>query len=751
MFLIVLAGLLLTVGSVHADESKVIDLAELPGAVLKLNVPITVPAAANSYAEEDTQLAATVILSKEAKEQALPTILITTAYRHEFLSVLAVAFLTSGYNVVCVDVRGTGSSADGWEMLDLIEQYDLAYLVDSWIPSQPWSDGRIGMYGPSYMGITQMQTAGLIEQDASGNPVHLKAIFPLVPMADAYRDVVGHGGNLDIEFILMWVSMTDMLALMPPSTLLGSGGLPDVADMQDSLDIWLEHLYQTPVMLSYIMDADHRLDSFWYDQKSPMIYWPQKPSGGWGFAEGSNILPRSLPAFIVGGWFDIFTNGTLNTYAYGLQDHKAADKALLIGEWYHLGGSFGMGLPCIDTGNLALRWFDWKIKGEGESFMGDFPVILRVMGEKRWRAEKAWPLPPSRTDNRTYYLSKVKPSAITGDSYSNSDDTSQYSLVSELTVADISGDDPVLKHSVYNLHGLTSRSAVRWLAGAPAIMSQASKLLMGQDVDYLMPWEDERMDEWDVPTFTTEELQDDLEIVGPLHLKFWARTEFTGQAASLWYVNWLINSMFGFDSNLLVECMQDRDVQWVAELTDVFPNGRARNVSSGWMRASHRPWSSRDEHLSDPAYDPFDPFYDKGDRNPAYINAGELYEYDLELWPTCNVFKAGHRIRLSLSGSDFPHLIPLLTPSENTILIDAEHPARLEFTSANTADENITWKWIGPAGNQLDPTLNTYLKEHVDESRELVAEEVGDGEAAGASALLWADDDDSRCFIAISH
>ena len=79
-----------------------------------------------------------------------------------------------------------------------------------------------------------------------------------------------------------------------------------------------------------------------------------------------------------------------------------------------------------------------------------------------------------------------------------------------------------------------------------------------------------------------------------------------------------------------------------------------------------------------------------------------LYQYVIEIWPATNVFKKGHRIRLTISGSDFPHLFPILRPSKNTIVIDETHQAKLDFKVANKTGEGTQWKWInGNVGDYL--------------------------------------------------
>jgi uncharacterized protein len=687
-------------------------------AKIDLNVRVTVPLSANPYSEGDTDLWATVI--RPSGSEKLPTIVVATPYRREIMMMLYVPLVSSRYNLMAIDIRGTGSSSGKWTSFDLVEQYDMKYLVDTFIPTRVWSDGKVGMIGPSYMGIIQLLTGGLVDNDPkTGEPVHLKALFPLVPMADTYRDIVMHGGNCDMLFIPLWLGMVDLMGILPSMLNLGVDGKWTDEDLKQAQAMWTEHLNNIPTTIGWIMDANNLKRGPFYDKKSTMIYWPVKPNGGWGFSEGDRVMSSKLPVFGVGGWFDIFTRGTTNMYQYGLSKHATSDKRMIIGEYYHLGGSMGMGLNSIMGGKLPARWFDWKIKKKADPFLEDFPVMLYVMGDNKWRAEKSWPLPESRLDHKTLYLNKHTPSSISGDWYT---DEPWYVLIKNYTdnnyglseYQDTSGDNPVLRHNPLDLHGLVSRSSTRWLMGMEAIIADISKFYLGKNIDSSMWYDDERSDEKDCLTFTTEPLSEDVNITGPIALTFWAKTRFADPLTQS-VINGLIDtikSTLGITDNLLLDGMNKRDVQWVAELNDVFPNGRARNITSGWLSAWHRqydpsgrttsytdgPWywpTKVVEHPQDPAYTPFDPFYMGPDRSPMTINDGEVYQYTVELWPTCNTFKAGHRMRLSISASDFPHLLPIIQPSENTIMIDSRHTAKIDFTVTNDSNEGDSWEWIG--------------------------------------------------------
>ncbi len=712
---IVMAGQLVSdVEDILQERINALNISNLK---IDLNTRITIPAREEM---PSVDLFATVI-RHEGKQ--LPTITIITPYRREQMIVLYLSLLSHDYNLLAVDVRGTGSSNGDWVSFDPQEHMDAAYIIDEFIPSQFWSDGRVGTIGPSYMGISQLLAAGHLKTDASGYPIHLKALFPLVTMSDVFGDVALQGGNFNLEFIVAWLGGIDLLGILPPLIGLGEEKpfYPSLEDIQEAVEIWQEHLANIPVTIGWIMDEDNLRKNSFYDARSAMLYWPDKPEGGWVFDDtypeglGTTVISEKLPTFLTGGWFDLFTRGTLNYYRYGLKNHDTSDKALIIGPWYHIDGSLGLGINALMLGDLPARWFNWKIKGLFDPFMNDFPVVLYVMGENRWRAEKSWPLPESRLENRHYYLSKKKASLIMGDWFGIANAINNYKLVKSIDNSDyytkflwfnIPRINPVLVHRPEILHGMISRSSTRWIAGVPAFVTQASKALLNKDIDKYMPWEDERLDELGVLTFTSETLSEDIEIVGPLTLRFWAKSKFNRPLAqaSIDIIIAMIEGITNTDSNTFLELINTKSVQWIVELNDVFPNGRARNITSGWQSAHCRPYDESNPLEIDPEYTPFDPFYDRPFRSPDLISEDQVYPYIIELWPTDNIFKKGHRIRISISASDFPHFLPFLRPSINTIVLDEDHRARLDFQICNNEDENITWKWID--------NINGYLLNH---------------------------------------
>jgi putative CocE/NonD family hydrolase len=341
-------------------------------------------------------------------EGEFPALIIQTPYNKDGAINLALGgaanyFVERGYVVVTVDVRGTGASQGTWDSFGPDEQRDGVDVV-KWARTQPWSSGKIGLYGPSYMAITQLTTA-------ARDPKGLKAIFPIVPMSDSYRDIVFSGGQINAGFIPFWLGLVTAGSLtpsVPPTDPL------DLIDwLQDTLTAMSSHLlgvpgFQVSTVLNGATGGDLAFDGPFWKTRSPL-----------------ELVDRiNVPAFVIGGHHDLFQRGEPLIYE---RLKRQVNARLLIGPWTHVQGSTGQGLPRDGVpalNSIALRWFDRYLYGM-DTHVEKIPRVTQfVYGKDRYRTQRDWPNP--KLDPKTRYLRNAdaggtgelspKPPATTEDS-----------------------------------------------------------------------------------------------------------------------------------------------------------------------------------------------------------------------------------------------------------------------------------------------------------------------------------------------
>jgi len=285
-----------------------------------------------------------------------------------------------GYAQLTVDARGTGTSGGTWCAFCTLEDQD-ATAIMNWAHAQSWSNGDTAMDGPSYMGIDQIFAA-------SGKPAGLKAIFPQVPAADVYRDVVASGGQIDVGFIPLWLGLVTATALIPPTT-------PSASTLTTFLsqvvgDAKSATTFTVPLMLQAILGDDPAYDGDFYYQRSPI-----------------NVVDRvDVPTFLVSGEYDLFQRGT--PLLFENLDNRNVPVKMVIGPWNHLQASGGTGFDKAGYGTLGemqLRWFDHYVKGIADPALDSdiAPITYYEQGPGDWRTTQHW-VGPDRTAG-TYYLS----------------------------------------------------------------------------------------------------------------------------------------------------------------------------------------------------------------------------------------------------------------------------------------------------------------------------------------------------------
>ena len=286
-----------------------------------------------------------------------------------------------GYIVVVQDVRGCCVSEGGFTPF-LHEAAD-GYDAIEWAARLPGANGRVGMYGFSYAGATQLMPATL-------RPPSLVTICPALTASQYYEGWTYNRGALALAFTMSWaVDLASREARKAKDDRAVGELSAAYASMQGWN--WFLPLADFPPLSgqygSYFRD--------WLAHPTYDDYWRR-----WSIDEDYSRL--TVPALHVGGWYDVFLSGTVKNYL-GMQSEAGSDVAragqkLLIGPWTHMPwapaslNSEGVEPGIID--DLQLRWFDHFLKGE-ETGVLDAPVTLFVMGAETWRDYPDWPPPGS--------------------------------------------------------------------------------------------------------------------------------------------------------------------------------------------------------------------------------------------------------------------------------------------------------------------------------------------------------------------
>lgn len=369
--------------------------------------------------------------SGRAIDQRFPVIVTITAYNKTLLGSAGglggadPSYLVKrGYVQLTVDARGTGSSEGSWTAFGARENADGGEIM-TWAHSadRPWSNGITGMSGPSYMGIAQLWAA-------AAQPPGLKAIFPQVPGADVYRDVVASGGQLDAGFIPLWLGLVTATGLVPPAVAATSP--------QSALTSLLDHLtgaatFTVPLLVNALGGGDPAYDGPFYTERSVI-----------------NVIDKvKVPAFFVSGEYDLFQRGTPLLFE-NLQQRGVPTK-LVVGPWDHLQASGGKGFEQAGYGTLAemqLRWFDHYLKGVADPALDSdvAPLTYYQQGTGDWTRSNQW----IRPDVQATSL-KLSGSSVTG------------GTAGALTTGAVTdGTSDVLPVPVA---GLCTRSTNQWTAG----------------------------------------------------------------------------------------------------------------------------------------------------------------------------------------------------------------------------------------------------------------------------------------------
>jgi putative CocE/NonD family hydrolase len=305
-----------------------------------------------------------------------------------------------GYMVVIQDVRGYWASEG--EFTPFLNEAEDGYDTIEWAARLPEANGRVGMYGFSYAGATQLMPATL-------RPPSLVTACPALTASQYYEGWTYNQGALALAFAMSWaVHMAGMEARRAKDD-------EAMASLQAAYANspgwnWYLPLAEFPPLTgkygSYFFD--------WLAHPTYDDYWRR-----WSIDEDYSRL--TIPALHIAGWYDVFLSGSVKNFvgmrsAGGSAAARAGQK-LVVGPWTHMPlaptslTSEGCGPGVVD--DFQLRWFDQFLRGEDTGVM-DAPVSLFVMGAEEWRDYPDWP-PPGSEPVRWFFHSDGRANSRFGD------------------------------------------------------------------------------------------------------------------------------------------------------------------------------------------------------------------------------------------------------------------------------------------------------------------------------------------------
>src|SRR4051794_13500523 len=314
-----------------------------------------------------------------------------------------------------------------------------------------------------------------------------------------------------------------------------------------------------------------------------------------------------VPTFVAGGWYDIFQRG--ETRLYNELPLPPGRKQLLMGPWYHITTGDGLGEPGappkLDV--LALAWFNRWVKGKRNGAESYGPVTVQQVGNNdHWETYRQYPR--RDVDYRRYYLSGGK----SGSAGSINDGT--------LSTSPQSGDGSDTMPA-NQANGVCTRATVQWTAAL---------VPPGQPCET-----DNRSQEATSLTYTTDSLKSPLHLSGPLSLTL------NGSTTA-------------------------HDTTWIATVTDVSPSGQSDQITAGWLVQSYRALD-RSRTVFAPNGDPIVPWHPFTHDTLMSVNPGETDQMAVEIYNTDAVLQPGHRLRVTISSGDVPHIMTTTPVTLNTV------------------------------------------------------------------------------------
>lgn len=476
----------------------------------------------------------------------LPVILIRTPYNkntfYKRVWLGPYVFAEQGFVAAVQDCRGRYASEGQFTLSD--NEPEDGYDTVSWLAGQPWSNGKIGTYGCSYMGENQ------IGQAALRNP-HLKAMIPqsaggqVGSAGGRYRyAAIINGGAFELSTAFGWFRGSGSKYFFRPPPDLSQDDVRQIEDFFNPAPeiprIDFGQIWNTLPVIDMMKKAGAPPTDFEdYVSHEPADPWWDK----FGFITDADRF--DVPTLHINGWYDLGVAETL--FLFNLMQKNAEsirgreNQFVIISPATHCVAEFFMGAegqmsvgdrpvgdPRFNYWETYIRWFDYWLKGI-ENGVTDMPrVQIYIMGENEWKEEQEWPL--ARTVYTKYY--------VHSDGYANS----RYG--SGVLNTEKPGDEQPDRF-IYDPH-----TPVPSLGG-PVCCTGTPEAVPGSYDQAEIEMRN------DVLVYTSPELEEGIEVTGP------------------------IRAVLNVSSSA-------RDTDFTVKLVDVYPDGTAYNVQEGILRARYR-------------------------------------------------------------------------------------------------------------------------------------------------------------------
>ncbi|WP_184445790.1 CocE/NonD family hydrolase [Mycobacterium sp. AZCC_0083] len=460
---------------------------------------------------------------------SVPVILMRTQYGKSAAQVQPARYQTPDwfashcYLVVVQDVRGQGSS-DG-TFSEFTHDRDDGYDSVEWAATLRGSDGRVGMYGSSYVGATQWLAA-------TAAPPHLAAIVPANTASDYYDGWTYEGGEFRLAFVEPWAIET--IATTAAANRKDGAAAQQLKAAAADPTRWINFRPfdqlpplrpDSPAVAPWYFD--------WIRHSARDDYWTQVSIREW-------YESVKVPVLDIEGWYDAFLAGGTENFAgmvsRGATPEARSNQRLVIGPWDHInwGRRNSQPAPLLKSigvqadspiNELMVGWFDHFLKDVDNGVAGQPRVDYFLMGANVWKSAGNWPLP--QTHWTKYYLS------------GNGQMPDRAGVLGG-TPPGVEQPDTFVYQPDYPAPSLGGHSCCSAQAGPQGPYDQTP---VEQRSDVLM--------------YTTAPLPTDTEVTGPVSVNLWAQSSVP-------------------------------DTDFTAKLDVVRPDGEVLNLNNGIIRAAFR-------------------------------------------------------------------------------------------------------------------------------------------------------------------